>query len=580
MKLNYFSAIGFLKKYISRHKKNFIMFYFGWFFDMILSFSMPVLFGIMIDEIIYFQNITTFLRVSLVFVIMSLFSCVLYFLIYAQHHYLMNMYTLDIKKDIFDHLLKCDAQYMSDANSGDIISTLQHYSVECMHFVIRNIIHFINEIINAVIVTAYIYIISWPIGIFVTAAVPVSLYLNTKFSNKIRKYADQQREIYGKYIGRVFEVFSGIRDIRMLGGQQKASRNFVNDQKYLFKINVKTGILSLLSKNVIGLASLLIRLSIFVLAGYWTLNGNMTIGVLTIVIAFYSLLNSNVEWIAGSYLDAQNRISYIQRIHDFLNSPAEDRWKGENDLVITRGKIEIMDLCFSYNKGSYILNNLSLEIEPGERLAIAGHSGCGKSTLAYMMIGFYSPQQGSIKIDGQNLSDCSLKTIRDSIGLIQQDVLIFDGTIKENLLLGNRRASIQDMTAACQKAGIWDFIEELPDKLNTVIGTKGAGLSGGQKQRIAIARIYLKNPKVIIFDEATSSVDNETEEAIHEAWRSVLQERTSIVIAHRQSAVMLCDRVALLEEGKIIETDTPSGMIKRSVRFNNLFAIKQGEKGV
>ena len=573
-KLNYFTAIRFLSKYISKHKRNFIMFYFGWLLDTVLCIAMPILFGIMIDEIVYFQNVDSFVKIALFFVTLTVFSCVLYFLIYAQHHYLMSMYTFDIKKDVFDHLQKADAEYMSDASTGDIISTLQWYSTECMHFVIRNVIHLFNRSLSIIAIAAYLFVIDWRIGLVALIVTLISVLVNARFGKKIRGYGDKQREYYQGYVSWVFEVFTALRDIRMLGAQKKTDETFEGNHKKMFGVNIKSGIASITANNIISFTKLAVQLIIFALAGFMAISGNITVGLLTAIVAFYGDLSSGFSSVSSSWLDAQNRVSYIQHIYDFMNSPTDDVWTGKYDLKVTEGRIAFEGIDFSYKKSNKVLNNFTLSLSPGEPFALVGKSGCGKTTLAYMLIGFYRPQKGYIEIDGQRLSDCSLNSIRQNIGLIQQDVLVFDGTIKENLLLGNRKATDEQVKAVCEQAGLWDFIKTLSDGLDTVIGTEGVGLSGGQKQRVAIARIYLKNPKIIIFDEATSSLDSETEEAIHAAWRGVLKGRTSIIIAHRQSSVMLCEKAAILEDGKVVAIGNPQEMEKNNQIFKTLFAVK------
>jgi len=574
-KLTYFSAIGFLSKYINRHKRNFIMFYFGWFFDLLLGIVMPILFGIMIDEIVYHQNLESFLRISLIFVIMSLFTCILYFLIYAQHQYLMSMYVFDIQRDIFRHLQKANAEFMADAKTGDIIATMQHYAEECMHFVIRNIIHHINGYIRLVLITAYIFIISPWIGLLMLVVVPVSVFVNAYFGKKIRSYSDEQREHYGGYISYIFEVLTAIKDIRLLGAIKKVNREVVGRHKKMFTVNIKSGISTITAQNIISGTNLLVQLSIFALAAYLVSQGNMTIGLLTVVMAYFASLTMQVGFTSNSHLDAQNRVGFIQRIYDFMNAPTEDEWDGVNTLCVNDGEIISKDVTFAYDKNINVLQDFNLHIRPGERIALCGKSGCGKTTFGYMLLGFYPVQNGSISIDGQNLSDCSLKSIRQSIGMVSQDVLLFDGSIKENLLLGKPRATNDEIISALDKAGIWKFVSSLPEGIDTVIGSMGIGLSGGQKQRIAIARIYLKNPPILIFDEATSSLDTETEEQIHQAWEEMLTGRTSIIIAHRQSSVMLCDRAAVMENGKIINLGVPRDLEKTSVAFQELFALRE-----
>jgi ABC-type bacteriocin/lantibiotic exporter with double-glycine peptidase domain len=576
-KLGYFTAIRFLWPYIKKRRQNFIMFYLGWLFDTILCVAMPILFGVMVDEIVYYQNVDVFVEIALFFVTLSVFSCVLYFLIYAQHHYLTNMYTFDIKKDVFDHLQKADAESMSAASTGDMIAMLQRYSMESMHFVIRNIIHLFNRSLSMVAIAAYLFVINWKIGLIALMVTPLTVLINARFGKNIRGYADRQREYYNGYISWVYEMLTALRDLRMLGAQEKADGQFAENHKKMFSVSVRSGISSLTANNMISFIKLAVRLMIFALAGWMAASGDITVGLLTVIVAFYGDLSAGFTAVSSSYLDAQNRVSYIQHIHDFMDSPTESGWGGKKELHITDGAVTFDGIDFAYQKSNAVLNDFNLRIQPGERFALVGKSGCGKTTLAYLLIGFYRPQGGLIEIDGQRLSDCSLKSIRRNIGLIQQDVLVFDGTVKENIKLGNPRATDEDVEHVCIQAGLWDFIQALPDGIDTVIGTKGAGLSGGQKQRVAIARIYLKNPKIIIFDEATSSLDGETEEAIHEAWKKVLSGRTSIVIAHRQNSVMLCEKAAVLEDGRIVAMGVPKEMERDNKIFRTLFAVKEDE---
>ncbi len=579
-KLNYFSAIGFLSKYISKHKKNFVLFYIGWLLSALLKIYIPITFAIMIDEIVYYKNVDAFFNISLVFLVMLLFSCALYYFSETQHCYLSIMYAFDIKKDTFEALQSADAQYMSDANSGDIINIIQTYANECMHFVIRNIIHTVNNSVLLILYVVYVFILGWRIGLLMMIIVPLSVFVSIKFGKKIRGYSEEQRENYGEYSGWLYEILSGLRDIRMLGAEETATKEFAKHQRKLFDISIKSGVSTLTAQNIITTVNLLVQLSIFGVAAYMAHQNNITIGVITLILAYFSGMTQYVGFLSGVYLEAQNRISYIQRIYDFINVPTEKLWAGKNKLGVTDGHIKFSNIAFAYNKKENVLHNFSLEIRSGEKIAVVGKSGSGKSTLAHMLIGFYRPQNGFIEIDGQRLDDCSLASIRSNIGIIQQDSLLFDGTIKENLTLVKRNASDAEILSVCEKAGILEYIKGLPDGINTVIGKNGIGLSGGQKQRLAIARIYLKNPKIIIFDEATSSLDSETEEQIYEAWNKVLAGRTSIVIAHRQSSVMLCDKVAIIDNGRLVETGSPAELLQESSAFRTLFAVNNNYKEV
>ena len=314
---------------------------------------------------------------------------------------------------------------------------------------------------------------------------------------------------------------------------------------------------------------------LYAVLAFLALYENLSIGSVIVILTYFSILTESLSRVSSNYMDAQNRISIIQRMKDLMDQPMVESQEGKEVLKVREGDIVFQEVSFSYQDNEPVIENLNLHIGQGEKIAIVGESGCGKTTLSYMLLGFYKPEAGEIRIDGKRISDCTLESVRHNIGVVQQEVLIFDGTIRYNIMLGNENATEEELIRACKAAGVYDFVMEMEDQFETLLGKNGRLLSGGQKQRIAIARIYLKNPPILIFDEATASLDNETELQIHEAWEKILKGRTAIVIAHRQSSVMLCDKVAILSHGRIAETGSPDDMVKGSDRFRTLFAIRE-----
>ena len=548
--LNYVSAIAFLFQYMKKYISNFIRFYLGWLFDTLLSIVMPILFGIMIDQIVYKQNVPLFLKLSGMYVILSVFSCLLYFFIYAQHHYLMYMFTLNIKLDIFRHILACKAEYLTDISSGDLHTVLEKDSGECMHFMIRNVIHQINRILSILITLIYLYKMNVWIGAFAMIAAPLSVFINTKYGKKIKTYGTKERESYGAYVSWVFEMLSAFKDIKLLSAGQHVASQFETHHHEIYQVERQSGLAAYKAEKFTEAVALTIRLAIFALAGYFAAREQLSIGVFTIVVSFYDSLTNSISAVSTSYLDGQHCISLIQKIYDFLHSPTENAGQDKQALSVQAGTIDFQNICFSYENRTPVLSDVTLNINAGEKIAVTGESGSGKTTLAYLLLGFYEAQGGEIRIDGQALSECSLRSIRGQIGLIAQDVFTFPGTIRENIKIGNLKATDEEINRVCELAGLSEVIRELPSGLDTRIGD-GNDLSGGQKQRIAIARIYLRNPKIIIFDEATSALDAETEQSIHNAWKKVLAGRTAIIITHRESTLSYCDRVLFLEKGKL-----------------------------
>lgn len=577
---NFYSAISFLSKYIKKHRRNFIFFYIGRLFDSILCVIMPILLSVMIDEIVYYKNIHIFLKISSIFLILSLFSCILYFMIYTFHAYLMNMYTFDIKLDLFKQMQTAKASYMSDIKTGDVVNTILNDSQECMHFVIRNIFNCGNCILMCILYIMYIFIISWKMGIIVMIVVPISAYVSIKYGRKINKYSNTQREAYGGYVSWLFEMLKGIKDIRMMSAQRIVAKEFTMNHKKIFRVGIKTSVATVTSQKIIEFINLAIQLIMYVIIAFMVKNGEITIGVFTVIIAYMKELISNMVYLNQYNMDMNRRLGIIRKIYDFMNIETEKDWPGTSELSITDGKIDLKDISFAYNSKNEVLSGINISIPGGKKFGVVGKSGSGKSTIAGLLVGFYIPKCGEIIIDDQKLSSCSLKSIRKNIGIVQQDVLIFDGTIKENILLGKPGASEIDVLNVCKSAGIYDFINSLPNGIHTVIGSRGIGLSGGQKQRIAIARIYLKNPKIIIFDESTSALDSKTEEHILNTCEELLKNRTAIIIAHRQSSIMLCERAALIDKGKLVTEGNPYKLCEEDEQFRELFAVKEQVVGI
>ena len=576
-KFSMLDGIRFLWPYARKFRYNFAMFYFGWFVQNLLSLAFPIIFAAMIDEIVYYKNLTAFLNISLVFVAMAAFSAVLFFLIYTFDLVIKSVFTFDLRLAIFKRVQIMTAKYMADMKTGDLIQLINGDSMEAPHFVIRNLFHFTNGVIACLFYIGYLFFISPLAGGLVLVCAPISACISLKFGRKIRGYAAHRREVYGGYLSWLVEVLRGLRDIRLLTAEPVVRQKLDTQHAEIFGVSVKSSVSSITADRLIQLVNLIIQLALFCVAGYLAARGELTIGVFTVLITFFFDLKGSIIHLSRNNMDAQNRLTHLQRVSDFMALPIERKRDGTHTLTVEQGRIEFDGVDFAYDRGVPVFEGLCLDIAPGEKLALVGASGCGKSTAAELLMGFFAPTHGTIRIDGQDISGCSLHSLRAAIGVVQQEVLIFDASIRENLLLANRNAADDTLWAACEKAGIAEFFRTYPEGLDTVIGASGVGLSGGQRQRLAIARIYVKNPKILIFDEATGSLDDETERQVHGAWAQLLVGRTAIVIAHRQSSVMLCRRAALLAGGQVTAYGDPRELCENDPQFRALFALDQGE---
>lgn len=561
--------------YAKSYWHNFLIFYIGYLFDYALYIVIPIISGIMIDQIVYYQNVSIFLRLGLLQLSFVVFYSYVYFFTQNQHSYLTSHFTYNLKSDAFRHLMKCSPKYLSGTSTGELMTIIDNYTGEALNFFLKNFIHNINNFLNVVFCMVFILIISWKLGLIVMILVPISVIISRYFGEKLRIYADERQKRYSKYNGKVFELLKSLRDIKLLTAQKKVFNDFAEDNKTLIRLNIKSSLTQMNGQNILNGSQFILQLILFLALAYFAYINDITIGSMLVVLAYYADVRLCVGALVNAHLDAKMRIEYIKSLYDFTRQPEEADLHEGDDLILTNGAIQYNNVCFQYDEKP-LLKNVSFQIKCGKKVGIVGKSGCGKSTLTYMLLRFYEPQKGDIQIDNIPIGKVSLYSLRKNIGIVLQEAFLFNATIRENILLGQNDVSDEEVFQACQRAGIAEFIKSLPEQLDTVIGDGGRGVSGGQSQRIAIARIYLQNPQIIIFDESTSSLDDETEKGIFEAWDEVLCGKTTIIIAHRLNSILQCDEAIVIKDGEIYETGDPKELLIHSDYFKQVFA-KEGE---
>lgn len=572
-KMTFWGAVKFINRFLDKLHFKLALFYFGWLFDTVAEVVTPVLFGVMVNQIVYYRNLSLFIVIGIVFFGLSVFTSVLYFLLYEMYGIFWNELIYRMRCRMFSVVLKMDAKVMLDSNYGDIAQLIQWRVMECVHFIVRNIVHNINNYFRIVACLVISFLIDPWIALIMVFMVPVSVFVSWKFGKKIRRERDRNQAVYGRYLSWLYEVFHALKDIRLLGAENRVRKIFYKHQETMIETDINASVETLKAENIIANVNTWIQMVLYAVLAVIAVYQGVSIGSVIVILTYFDSLTDALENVSSRYMDAQERISVIERIKDFMERPVVEESHRNAELFVKDGEIEFQDISFAYPGKESVLHRFSLKIKKGEKIALAGESGCGKTTLSYLLLGFYNVDKGRIMIDHMDTAACTLESIRSNIGVVQQDVLIFDGTIRYNIMLGNEKATEEEFIKACKAAGVYDFVMEMENKFDTLLGREGRQLSGGQKQRIAIARIYLKDPSIIVFDEATASLDTETEEQIHGAWKEVLKDRTSIIIAHRQSSVMLCDRVVILRGGQVVETGTPRDLEQTSEEFRTLFAI-------
>lgn len=530
-------SIRFLSPYILPYRKHFAAFYAGWLAETVLAILLPKLLGIMLDQIIYEQDLTDFFKVGGAAAVFSIYSCVLYYWLYAQHHYLMIMFTFQIKIAVFEKFLKMQPLKLESFRFGEIVAVIQEYPAECMHFLIRGVIHQVNNFVIIAVVIVFSFRISMSVGsamIFLSALCGVVAAVS---GNRNRRASLRQRNEYGSYVGWLYEILENSLTIQLLNAQGKVEKQFRTFSEKMFCEKNRMENTKMLSDQLINGVFLLSRMCIFAVAVYLTSTGELTIGTFTVIIAYFGKLTDVLTDINRKWNDAQTRAGYIRKIRDFMSCPDE---KDSGSIVMDQcqGDIRIENLTFSYSE-NVIFRNFNLHIRPGEKVAVTGASGSGKSTLAELLTGMLEPYDGVICIDGIRTEEYTLRSFRKRVGILFQEPLIIGDSLRDNLLTGKRKASDEEMWKALQEAGLGTFAEGLPQGLDTCVR---GNLSGGQCQRLGIAQLYLKDPDILILDEPTSALDEETEHKILKCWGEIFSGKTLIIITHRKAPLSICDR--------------------------------------
>ena len=575
--LTIIGALRYLSTYYKGMGFRFVLFYVGRLVTMLEEIMVPILVGLLINLAVYtgINNQNLFLQICLVLFGICILGCLAYYMIYEIYTDFWNAITERIREKAYGIVLHMRAEELATANYGDVAQQVQWQVTECVQLVVKNVIHNLNNIFHIIICSFLLFRMNVWVGVSAMTLVPVSAYISWKEGGKVRNERKKNQNKYGEYINWIYEVTGNYKHIRLMNAENRVKEKLIEHQNELIATDVKSSISTLLAQNVIKIADTIIQIILYAVLAYLDLNRGMKVGTITIAVSYYASLKSGTMTLVEDYFSIQNRLTIIGRLQKLLERPVEKDMPQAKDIQFSSFEIKFRNVTFGYQGKEPILNNLSFCLKSGEKLALVGESGCGKSTIAYLILGFYQPNSGEILLNGKPISEYTLDSIRKNVGVVQQEVWLFEGTVRENLLFGKPDATDEELVRACEAAGAYGFVSEMEKGFETELGKHERELSGGQKQRLGIARTYLKKPSLMLFDEATSALDAQTEEIVHRNMGNMLEKHSALVIAHRLSAVKMCDRVIVLKNGKVVETGTPEEMEKNSEEFRNLFAINK-----
>ena len=511
-----------------------------------------------------------FLGVGLVVMYLVRTACV--YFVSAQGHIMGARMESRMREDLFDQYERFSFGYFDAHSSGDMMSRVVNdlFDIcEGAHHLPEWIIICGIKIVGALVI---LFTISSPLAAALTLVTVVFAVIMIRQNFRMREVFAENRTKISEVNSQLQDSLGGMRVVKSFANEETERAKFraANDRYLESKVNQYHAMGAYQATSACMTA--VHYLTIVLLGGYLVANNQMTAVDLATFALYISLFTSPIETLVNSTETFQKAIAGFRRMDEVLATlPDVQDAPDARPLEVGPGAIEYRDVCFSYKdvelggraEGKPIIDHLNLTIEPGETVALVGPSGGGKSTTCALLPRFYDIDAGSIQIDGQDVRAVTQGSLRQAIGLVQQDVYLFDGTLRENIAYGRPGASDDEIADAARRANIHEFIASLPEGYDTVVGERGGRLSGGQKQRVAIARVFLKNPSILILDEATSALDNESEEAVQESLERLAADRTTIIIAHRLSTIKNADRIATVEDGRVVEHGTHEELLAR-----------------
>lgn len=471
-----------------------------------------------------------------------------------------------LRADLYGHLIRLPMSWFSKNRVGEINSRISADITQIQDTFNTALAEFLRQISLVIGGLILISVISIQLTLFMLALIPAIVVVAIVFGRYIRKISRQAQDKVAESNTIVQETMLGIVNVKSFANETIEALRYGTSVKEIARLSLKSAFSRGLFASFIILALFGAIVGIVWYATLLMKSNQIDFGDIISFVLYTSFIGASLGGLAEIYAQLQKAVGATERIFEILDEPAEhiDLTREVRETERLRGEVQFNNVRFAYpgRADIQVLKGLSFEARPGERIAIVGPSGAGKSTITQLLLRFYEPNSGTISIDGKQAGDYGLTELRNHMAIVPQDVLLFGGSIRENILYGKPDATEEELIAAAEKANARSFIEQFPEKYDTVVGERGITLSGGQRQRIAIARAVLKNPSILILDEATSSLDSESERLVQEALDKLMVGRTSFIVAHRLATIRNADRILVIDGGEIKESGTHDALMR------------------
>lgn len=573
-----------LKRFMAYYRSHLKMFTADMLASLLISLIgmlYPVMTNRLLNQYIPNKNVRAIVTVGCLLLGLYVIRMLLrYFVQYYGHMIGMKMQAT-MRRDLFDHLEQLPVSFFDNHETGRIMSrmTSDLFEIsELAHHGPENLI-----VCTIMIVGSFIYLCTLHVGLtlIIFTCVPIMIFVSGSMRHKMKAAFAERRAANAEINAALENSITGIRVTKAFTNSETECQKFeVGNQNFVAAgKSAYRAMAAFFSEN--GFITDVFNVLIIIAGGLFLYSGKINFGDYATFIVSVNLFINPVTTLINFMEQYQNGVTGFSRVLEILDQQPEKEAENAKPLQVTNGTVTFENVTFSYEKNEHpepTLSKICLSVPAGSTMALVGPSGGGKTTLCHLLPRFYSPQDGAIFIDGQNIAEVTLHSLRQNIGIVQQDVFLFNGTFRDNILYGRPTASEEEMIVAAKRADIHRYIMTLPQGYDTNIGERGVKLSGGQKQRLSIARVFLKNPAILILDEATSALDNATELLIQNALQELCKGRTTIVVAHRLSTVRNANSIAVVENGKILQQGSHEKLLAEGGLYQKLYEMQFREE--